>query len=85
MEKTNVIISEKFLKQMKDLNMVNHIKSPCKKGYKGTIRKISDDLYVLKDKTGEDVCGLLDGATFYSALMETDVAHLFANTAGQVN
>jgi len=85
METTNVIISEKFLAQMKELNMIEHIKNPCRAGYKGSIRKISNELYVIKDQQGEDVCGLLDGATFYSALMETDVAHLFANSAGQVN
>lgn len=85
MEKTNVILSDKFLKQLKDFKMFLHLKSPCQKGFKGSLRTISKDLHVLQDSAGNDVCGILDGETFYNALMETDVAHLFARSSANSN
>ncbi len=85
MEKAEVIISDKFLKQLQEMRIQSHMIAPCTKAYPGDVRKLSDELHVLEDSSGKDVCGLLDGKTFYSALMETDVAHLFANSKTQIN
>ena len=85
MEKASIIISEKFLKQLRDLRISEHLSAPCLRAFPGDVRKLSGELHVLEDGNGKDVCGLLDAKTFYSALMETDVAHLFVNTKVQIN
>jgi len=77
MKKAEIIISEKFQTNMQNLNMYEHLTKKCAACYKGSIKKVDNDLYILRDAAGRDVCGILDQKSFIEALLETDVAHLW--------
>jgi len=76
--KQEIVISKKFKEQMDNLNVLDQIEKPCSNAFAGTVRKIDDELYVLHDAHGAEVCGILDCKSFMEALMDTDVAHLWA-------
>lgn len=76
--KQEIVISQKFRDQLNKLNILEQIEKPCINAYAGTVRKIDDDLYILYDNHGAEVCGLLDCQSFMEALMDTDVSHLWA-------
>ena len=76
--KQEIVISKKFKEQMDNLNVLDQIEKPCSNAFAGTVRKIDDELYVLHDTHGAEVCGILDCKSFMEALMDTDVAHLWA-------
>lgn len=78
MESIKVVISQKYLNQIADLNITEHIINPSSKKGSGDIKALSDSIYLLKDETGRGVCGIMDPRTFYEALIESDVAHLFS-------
>ena len=79
MKKTNttVILSEKFQQSMQHMNMYEHLTKKDKSCYKGSVKSLDTELYILQDENGSDVCGLLDQKSFMEALLETDVAHLW--------
>lgn len=76
--KQEVVISQKFKDQLDKLNILEQIEKPCTNAFPGTVRKIDDDLFILYDNRGAEVCGLLDCKSFMEALMDTDVSHLWA-------
>ena len=81
--KAEIIISEKFQANMRNLNMYAHLTKRSEASYKGSVKKVADDLYILCDTEGRDICGILDQKSFIEALMETDVAHLWINNNKQ--
>lgn len=76
--KQEIVISQKFRDQLSKLNILEQIEKPCTNAYAGNVRKIDEDLYILYDHRGTEVCGLLDCKSFMEALMDTDVSHLWA-------
>jgi Fe2+ or Zn2+ uptake regulation protein len=74
---TQVILSEKFQQSMKHMNMYEHLSKTDQSCFKGGIKTMYPELYVLQDENGCDVCGLLDQKSFMEALLETNVAHLW--------
>lgn len=76
--KNEVIISENFQKQLQSLNILDHVQKKCTIDFAGSIVKLDEGLYILKDKKGKDVCGILDCNSFMEALLDTDIAHLWA-------
>ncbi|MDR1452387.1 MAG: hypothetical protein LBJ25_00220 [Candidatus Margulisbacteria bacterium] len=74
---TTVILSEKFQQGMRHMNMYEHLTKKDESCYKGSIKSLNSELYILRDENGQDVCGLLDQKSFMEALLETDVAHLW--------
>jgi len=78
MESIKVVISEKYLQQIADLNISQHmLNSSTKRGH-GDVKALSDSIYLLRDEAGNGVCGIMDAQTFYEALSQSDVAHLFS-------
>ncbi len=80
-----VTISINFQKQVKDLDIINHVMHANKKSSSGEIKKLAQDLYSLHDDNGEAVCGFVDAKTFYEALCQSDVAQLFCGSGNQLN
>jgi hypothetical protein len=76
-KKAEIIISNKFRDNMQSLNMYSHLTKKGEACYKGSIKKVDNDLYILRDPDGRDICGILDQKSFMEALLETDVAHLW--------
>ncbi|GAF70713.1 unnamed protein product [marine sediment metagenome] len=85
MEKIKVTFSKKYITQLNEMNILENVANPNTLSYKGKIKMVDSDLIILKDTTDNDVCGILDGATFYKVLLETDVAHLFSNSKNHLN
>ena len=77
MKKAEIIISEKFQKNMQAMSIYSHLSKNNERCFKGDIKKVDNDLYILHDEEGRDICGILDQKSFMEALMETDVAHLW--------
>jgi len=78
MESTKIVISEKYLRQIADLNITEHMINPSNRRGRGDIKSLSDSIYLMKDESGEGICGIMDAKTFFEALIESDVAHLFS-------
>ena len=77
--KAEVIISNKFQTNMQAMNIYAHLSKTNERSFKGDIKKVDNDLYILRDEQGHDVCGILDQRSFMEALLETDVAHLWVS------
>ncbi|MDR1997526.1 MAG: hypothetical protein LBQ83_04305 [Candidatus Margulisbacteria bacterium] len=78
MKKAEIIISDKFQDNMQNMSMYAHLSKKSELCYKGSVKKVDNELYILHDEQGRDVCGILDQKSFMEALLETDVAHLWA-------
>lgn len=76
--KKEIIISDKFQTQLEELNIVEQLQHKGTTNYPGSILKLEEGLYLLKDDQGQDVCGILDCDSFMEALMDTDISHLWA-------
>jgi len=75
--KKEIVISRKFQEQLDSLNIYEQLTKKTVTRFKGSVQKVDDELYVLKDTKGHDVCGILDCESFLEALMDTEVAHLW--------
>ncbi|MDR2431163.1 MAG: hypothetical protein LBD99_02790 [Candidatus Margulisbacteria bacterium] len=75
--KAAVIISSKFQANMQEMSIYAHLAKKNSACYPGSIKKVDNELYILRDAAGRDVCGILDQKSFMEALLETDVAHLW--------
>lgn len=75
--KPEIVISEKFQQQVEGLNIYDQIQKSSEASFAGSIQRIDEELYILKDDQGNDVCGILDCRSFMEALMDTDVSHLW--------
>ncbi len=76
--KKEIIISDKFQNQLEELNIVEQLQNKGTTNYPGSILKLEEGLYLLKDTQGNDVCGILDCDSFMEALMDTEISHLWA-------
>ena len=77
MKKAEIIISAKFQTNMQAMSIYSHLSKTSERCFKGDIKKVDKDLYILHDEQGRDICGILDPRSFMEALLETDVAHLW--------
>lgn len=77
MKNTDVIISSKFQENMQAMNIYAQLSKSNETCFRGNIKKVDKDLYILRDEKGRDICGILDQRSFMEALLETDVSHLW--------
>jgi hypothetical protein len=72
-----IIISDKFREQTESMNIYSQLQKQGTAAFGGSVTKVDDELYILKDESGKDICGILDCKSFMEALMDTEVAHLW--------
>jgi len=72
-----VVISDRFKEKAVEYKIYEQFQKMEQAAYKGSILRLEEDLYILRDKNNNDICGILDPQSFYEALMDTDVSHLW--------
>jgi len=77
MKKADVIISAKFQTNMNAMSIYTHLSKSSERCFNGKVKKVDNDLYIICDEQGRDICGILDQKSFMEALLETDVSHLW--------
>ena len=83
--KKEVVISKKFKEQVEGMSIYQQVQKTGSVSYKGSVSKVDDDLYIIHDKRGRDICGVLDCKSFMEALMDTEVAHLWFPKTGKAS
>lgn len=74
----SVIISDKFKTRLEKMNILHQETNVGKKlRESGYVKRIEEGLYVLFDQNGLNGVGILDAATFWQAVLSTEVAGLW--------